>query len=314
VSDQCEKHGVPCITTGCPWQAYFFGRGGKQETGFEWTYHFFWGLEDIVQVYLNLWGEIETNKVVGALWPDDTDGRAFAGEEHGFPKPLDAHGFKLVDPGRFAPTHWDFSEQIRQFKAAGAEIVTGLLTASAFAAFWAQAVQQAFTPKIATVAKGLLFPSAIEALGPLGAGLTTEVWWSPNHPFKSGLTGQITAEFCAQYEDETHRQWTQPIGFQHALFELAVDTLKRTKDVDSPAAIRDALRSTDYDSIVGRIAWKGDPVKNVTRTPLVGGQWFPGREFKNWAHGREFKYDLVIVNNDSYPAIGQQDKLKPIHW
>jgi branched-chain amino acid transport system substrate-binding protein len=162
------------------------------------------------------------------------------------------------------------------------------------------------------VANGHLFPSAVETLGPEAAGLTTEVWWSPSHPFKSGLTGQNTAEFCAQYEEETKRQWTQPIGFRHASFELAVDILKRTENIDSPASIRDALKSTNYDSIVGRIAWTGAPVKNVTRTPLVGGQWLPGREFKAWSHGREFKYDLVIVSNESEPSIGQQAKLKPL--
>jgi branched-chain amino acid transport system substrate-binding protein len=192
--------------------------------------------------------------------------------------------------------------------------VTGSLTTATFAAFWTQAVQQGFKPKIATVAKGLLFPSAVETLGPQATGLTTEVWWSPSHPFKSGLTEQNTAEFCVQFEEETKRQWTQPIGFRHALFEIGIDALKRAENIDSPAAIRDALRGMDYDSIVGHIAWTGAPVKNVTRTPLVGGQWFPGREFKTWAHGREFKYDLVIVNSDSYPSIGQQEKLKPLQW
>ncbi len=312
VSDQCEKYGVPCITTDCPWQSYFFGRGGNPQRGFEWTYHFFWGLEDVIEVFTNMWNSISTNKVVGALWPHGTDGLAFADPEHGFPKGLQAKGFTLVDAGRFHSTITDYSEVIRKFKEARVEILTGTLTTDTFATFWKQAFQQGFKPKIASVAKGLLFPSAIETLGPQAAGLTTEVWWSPSHPFKSGLTGQNTAELCAQYEEETKRQWTQPIGFRHAMLEHAVDVLKRTGNIDSPAAIRDSIRSTNYDSIVGHIAWTGSPVKNVMRTPLVGGQWLPGRAFKTWAHGREFKYDLVIVNNDSYPAIGQQAKLKPL--
>jgi len=69
VSDQCEKNGVPCITTDAPWQSWFFGRGGKPEKGFDWTYHFFWGLEDLIAVFTAMWGSIPTNKVVGALWP-----------------------------------------------------------------------------------------------------------------------------------------------------------------------------------------------------------------------------------------------------
>ena len=35
-----------------------------------------------------------------------------------------------------------------------------------------------------------------------GAGLSSEEWWSPNHPFKSGLTGQSAAELCARRRAE----------------------------------------------------------------------------------------------------------------
>ena len=41
VSDQAEVNEVPCITTDCPWQPYFFGRNGVPGEGFESTYHFF---------------------------------------------------------------------------------------------------------------------------------------------------------------------------------------------------------------------------------------------------------------------------------
>ena len=63
-----------------------------------------------------------------------------------------------------------------------------------FATFWSQAAQQGFKPKIVTIGKALLFPSVIESLGERGNGLTSEIWWTPNHPFKSGLTGQSAKE------------------------------------------------------------------------------------------------------------------------
>ena len=187
-----------------------------------------------------------------------------------------------------------------------------MLPPPAFATFWSQAGQQGFKPKIATVAKAILFPAAVEALGDRGANLTTEIWWSPSFPFKSGLTGQNSAELCAAYEDETKKQWTQPIGFLHALFEVGLNVLQRTKDVDSPASIRDAIRATDYNSLVGRIAWEGKPVKNVCKTPLVGGQWVPGYKFKNWIAGQKFKNDLVIVSNATEPSIATQRKLEAL--
>ena len=312
VSNQCETHGVPCITTDAPWQSWFFGRGGTPEKGFDWTYHFFWGLEDLIAVFTAMWGSIATNKVVGALWPSDPEGIAYSDAKFGFPPALQAKGFKLVDPGRFETSVADYSAHIAAFKKANVEILSGVLTPPAFATFWKQAGEQGFRPKIASVAKGILFPTAVEALGDRGPGLTTEVWWSPSFPFASGLTGKNSAELCAAYEDETKKQWTQPIGYLHALFEVALDVLKRTKDVNSPSAIRDSILATNYNSIVGPIAWHGLPVKNVTKTPLVGGQWIPAAQFKGGASGQHFKNDLVIVNNDHDPTIGLQRKLEPL--
>ena len=44
VADQCELNEMPCISTDTPWDGHFFGRGGDPAKGFNWTYHFFWGL------------------------------------------------------------------------------------------------------------------------------------------------------------------------------------------------------------------------------------------------------------------------------
>ena len=312
VSDQCEKNGVPCITTNAPWQMYLLGRGGSLDQTFDWTYHFFWGMEDVIAVFTNMWSGVPTNKVVGALWPDEADGHAHSDPKVGFPPALQERGFHLVDPGRFPRAATDYSREITMFKSGKVEILTGVLTPSAFTAFWAQAREQQFQPKIATIAKALLFPSAIEALGDHGGDLSTEVWWSPSHPYLSGLNGQNAAEFCANYEDMAKKQWTQPIGFLHALFEVGIDSLKRTKDIDSPTSIRDAIRTTNYQSLVGRVAWNGKPTKNVAKTSVVGGQWIPGWKFKNWPAGRKFKYDLVIVDNQTDTEIGVQRKLEPI--
>ncbi|MGO8389073.1 ABC transporter substrate-binding protein, partial [Rhizobium johnstonii] len=63
-----------------------------------------------------------------------------------------------------------------------------------FTTFWNQAKQQGFAPKIASICKALLFPQTVEALGNAGHNLSSEVWWTPIHPFKSSLTGEITAQ------------------------------------------------------------------------------------------------------------------------
>ena len=302
VADQAEVNEVPCITTNCPWQPYFFGRKGDPAKGFTWTYHFFWGLEDVIGAFLALWDELPTNKVVGGLFPNDADGNAWGDAKLGLPPALAQAGYKLIDPGRYQVMNNDFTSQISAFKAAGCEIVTGNMIPPDFATFWSQAAQQGFKPKIVTIGKALLFPSVIDSLGQRGDGLTSEIWWTPHHPYKSGLTGQSAKDLTDTYMKATNRPWTQPIGFQHAMFEVAIDVLKRTKDVNDPNSILDAIVTTNYKSIVGPVQWTGQPVKNVTKTPLVAGQW----------QRKDGKFDLVIAENKTAPDIPVGGKLRPL--
>ncbi len=121
VADQAEVNEVPCITTNCPWQPYFFGRNGDPKKGFTWTYHFFWGLEDVIASYLPMWDLVSTNKVMGGLFPNDADGNAWGDPQRGLPPALTKAGYKLLDPGRYQVMNNDFTSQISQFKQAGAE-------------------------------------------------------------------------------------------------------------------------------------------------------------------------------------------------
>ncbi|MEM5434516.1 ABC transporter substrate-binding protein [Paraburkholderia diazotrophica] len=303
VSDACELNEMPCVSTVVPWQPWFFGRKGDPKKGFGYTYHFFWGLEDVIAVYTGMWQSVQTNRSVGGLFPNDGDGNAWGDAKLGFPPVLAQKGFALKDPGRFQSMTQDFSAQISAFRQSNAQIVTGVVIPPDAKNFLVQARQQGLKPKVISIGKALLFPTSIEALGDLGEGLSTEVWWSPSHPFKSSLTGQNARQVADEYERVTSKQWTQPIGFAHALFEIAIDSFKRAKDIDSNEAIRDAVASTKLDTLVGHVAWGNGPVKNVAKTPLVGGQW---------VKGRKHRFDLAIVNNQLAPAVPVSGPLRLI--
>lgn len=301
VSDAAELNEIPCISSVVPWQPWFFGRQGNPAKGFDWTYHVFWGLEDVIANYTNGWKAVQTNRKVGGLFPNDGDGNAWGDKELGFPKPLQQMGFSLTDTGRFQNGTQDFSAQIAAFKKAGVEIVTGVVIPPDAKTFLTQARQQGYKPKVVTLGKALLFPGAIEALGDLGEGLSTEVWWSPSHPFSSSLTRQSAKALADAYETGTKKQWTQPIGFAHALFEVASDALKRSKSLQA-SDVRDAVAATRLKTVVGDVAWGGQgPFRNVSKTPLVLGQW---------SKGKKFKYELTIVNNEAAKAIPVGGALK----
>jgi branched-chain amino acid transport system substrate-binding protein len=255
-----------------------------------------------------MWGQLQTNKSVGGLFPNDGDGNAWGDKQVGFPPVLDKLGYKLTDPGRYQNLTDDFSAQIAAFKKANCEIITGVVLPPDFTTFWNQALQQGLKPKAASIGKAILFPVAVEALGKNGNNLSSEVWWSPNHPFKSSLTGQSAKDIATAYEKSSGKQWTQPIGFIHALFELAVDVAKRSGDVADNKAVVKAITATKLDTVVGPIAWDGKNLppfaaKNIAKTPLVGGQW-------RLRDGN--KYDIVITDNKTAPEIPTGGKMEPI--
>ena len=71
-----------------------------------------------------------------------------------------------------------------------------------------------------------------------------------------------------------------------------MNVLKRSKSLE-PKAILDPIVATNYNSMVGPVKWTGQPVKNVTKTPLVAGQW----------QRKGDKFDLVITTNKTAPEI-----------
>lgn len=304
VATTCEAEEVPVISTVAPWQPYFIGQQGNPgDPGswapFDYSFHFFWGLEDVIAVFTNMWGQLDTNKSVGGLFPNDGDGNAWGDPNVGFPPVLDAQGYTLTDPGRYQNLTDDFTAQINAFKAANVEIVTGVPIPPDFTTFWTQAKQQGFTPKAASIGKAILFPVSVEALGDAGHNLSSEVWWSPSHPFSSSLTGQSSGDLARAYEAATGRQWTQPIGFVHALFEVAKNAIGRVSDSGDGDAVAEAIAATRMDTIVGPLAWDGTGLppfaaRNVAKTPLVGGQW----RLRDGGG-----YDLVIVDNQTAPNI-----------
>ena len=300
--EQAELYETPSISAGAPWQAVIMPRGGGE---FDWTYHFFWGLDEALNTFVGLWNGLETNRKVGMLFPQNIDGETWGNEEYGLPVPTRAAGYEVTIPGYFQPRTNDFSAQIATFKQAGCDIIGGITYPDDLKTFVTQCNQQGFKPKAVTVAAALLFPGSVEAMGPLGNGMTTEVWWTPAFPFKSSITGQTSREIADQWESEQNRQWTQPLGYSHSVLEVAIDVLKRSADPLDREANREALAATDLDTVVGHINFSGQPHKNVCTTPIFGGQW---------VKGEKWPYDLKIVDNSVNQLFEPQQKIVALNW
>ena len=287
--------GIPSICTMGPWQAWMFGRGSNPELGFPYSFTFFWGADDAMATFTRIWDQVATNKVVGDFYLDNPAGQAFASPERGLPAAMAQAGYSHIDGGMFQIDTSDFSAQVSKFKEGGAQIVTGFGFPPHWSTFWAQAGQAGFTPEAATFAASFLFPSAIEALGDRGDGMSTEVWWTPKAPFASSLTGQTAAELAAAWEAGSGKQWVQTLGYSHALFETGIAALKASGAPKDRDLVRDAIAGLKIDTMVGPVNWAETPIKNVARTEVAGGQW-------RKSTGKH-AFELVVTENTLAPSM-----------
>lgn len=303
--EMSDLAGIPSISTMGPWQAWMFGRGSNPEQGFPYSFTFFWGADGAMSTFTRIWDQLETNKVAGDFYFDNPAGQAFADPKLGLPGFMAKAGYSRVEGGMFQLETQDFSAQVSRFKNAGAQIVTGFGFPPHWSTFWSQAGQMGYAPEAATFAAAFLFPSAIEALGDRGNGMSSEVWWTPSVPFRSSLTDQTATQLAQAWEVHSGKQWVQTLGYSHALFETGIAALRNSGDPKNPDAVRDAIAALDMNTMVGPISFAKSPIKNVAVTEVAGGQWRKTTEGKH-------AFDLVITENTLAPSMSVQDRTLPL--
>ncbi|MBN9028725.1 MAG: hypothetical protein BGO05_19625 [Rhizobiales bacterium 63-7] len=299
----CDQNGTPGISTILQWEPFYAARGSSPEKGYPWSFLFFWSGADIIKNYTGMWDASGIEKVVGTFYEDNDFGRSFSG---GMTASLQGAGFKEVPGGLFKEQVDDFSNQVAAFREGGAKIVTGLVFPQHFATFWGQAQQAGLELEAATIAAAFVFPSGVEVLGDQGAGMSTEIWFNRQLPFKSSLNGQSADEFCTAYEQASGKQWAQPMGYEHAIWEVAFAALKASGNPKNRAAVRDAIADLDLDTIIGKVDFRNSSMKSVANTWVTMGQWH-----KNPA-GSKFPYELYVTNNVTAPQVPIQKEFLPL--
>lgn len=299
----CDQNGTPAISTILQWEPFYAARGSSPDKGYPWSFLFFWSGADIIKNYVGMWKSSGIDPVVGTFYEDNDFGRSFSG---GMSAALKEAGMTEVPGGIFKEQVDDFSNQVAAFREGGAKIVTGLVFPEHFATFYGQARQSGLSLEAATIAAAFVFPSGVEVLGDRGAGMSTEIWFNRQLPFKSSLTGQTADAFCGAYEASTGKQWAQPMGYHHAIWEVAVAALKASGDPKNRAAVRDLIAGLTLDTVIGTVDFKNSPMKSVASTWVTMGQWHRN------AAGSKFPYELYVTNNVTAPQVPIQKEFLPL--
>lgn len=285
VADVCEANGVPCVSTIVPWESWYFGRGAKPGQAFNFTTMFFFGLQEFAGCFFPMWQRMGTNKLVGEMYPNDADGNAF---RQNFEPLVTKGGYTNLDGGAYADLTTDYTSMIAKFKSQDAQLYSNVPLPPDFNTFWKQAVQQGYKPKLATVAKVLLFPADTVALGDLVINIATDCWWSPFHPYTSTLNGQTAKQLADGFEASTGQQWLSSLGSVHSLFEIAHKAITGVNDPHSKKDVAAQLKTLSYTGISGPLDWTKGPMPGVAIQQPVGVQW---------KKGTKFPYSMQVVDN-----------------
>jgi branched-chain amino acid transport system substrate-binding protein len=297
VASQAESLGTPLVCSNVPWESWYINLGGnpaKPTLKPKYVVMYFLGAEHLVECFIPMWNrihsELHTDKVVAAAFPNDSDGNAFRAV---FPPIAEKAGYKMVLSSPYPDGTTNYTSMISQFKAANADFFTNVPLPPDFAAMWHQSIQQGFRPKLATVAKVLLFPPDAYALGSEVYNVATDTWWVPTLPWKSSFTGENCMSFANDFESSGHGQWNANIS-NYSLFEVAYAAFKSVSDPHDKNEVANAIHNVNIHALAGPLDFaSGGPAPGVAITPPAGVQWQKGTG----------KYPLVmqIVDNTLLP-------------
>jgi branched-chain amino acid transport system substrate-binding protein len=309
VASQAETLGTPLICANIPWEAWYlnlFPKGNPQHATEKAKYvvMYFLGAEHLVKCFIPMWdrihSQLHTDKVVAAAFPNDSDGNAFRAV---FPSIAEAAGYKFDMSSAYTDGTTNYSSMISQFKSDGADFFTNVPLPPDFATMWKQSAQQGFKPKLATVAKVLLFPPDAYALGPLAYNVATDAWWAPSLPWKSSFTGETCQQLANDFETATNGQWNSNIS-NYSLFEAAHAALTSVSDPHDKAEVANAIHNVNLpEAVAGPLNFaSGGPAPGVAITPPVGVQW---------QKGTKFPVEMQVVDNTLQPLAKITADLNP---
>jgi branched-chain amino acid transport system substrate-binding protein len=301
-----QTEGVPCAATNDPWESWYAGLGGNPASPtatFQYCTLFFLGLQDLNNCFVAMWNRLPVgnDKNVAGMWPNDADGNAFRAVMPGL---MAQSGYHAVDGGAYTDGTTDFTAMITRFKANNCEYFSNCPLPPDFNSFWKQASEQGWKPRLATVAKVLLFPADTVPLGPLVNNIATDSWWGPYLPATSSLDPKLTPKIIVDnFQAQTGKQWVQSIGGTYSLFEIAHQAFSKVSDPHDRQEVAHALHAVNYVGMSGLINFSSGPAPGVSITPPVGVQWK--------ATSGKFPFEMRVVDNTHNKAVGVEAPLQP---
>jgi branched-chain amino acid transport system substrate-binding protein len=258
VSVAAEQLQVPLISTITPIRAWL----GANPEGWKWSYDVFFDEVQMTQTQFQASDLIETNKKIALFTDQEEDGVVMGGL---WEETAPGAGYEVVYRGEFPVGNTNFTQQVKEAKESGAEIVIAQVIPPDGISLLREMKSQAWQPKAVFIEKAGNtggYPGLSEGLAD---GVMAANW------FAEGMGLPMESDFIAQYKDQLGGVNSDLgcviYGYSIAKVLLAAFTAAGTTD---PAAVNEAIAATDMETPAGQVTFDA---QHASAQAAVQTQW-----------------------------------------
>ena len=255
-SNVAELERVPMVSTLTPNFAWKAGN----EDGWQYSWNMFLDEQQLIDVSFGTAALAETNGKVAIFADTEEDGIATGGL---WEADAEANGFEIVYRADFPALTTDFTAHINAAKAAGAEVMLGVMIPPDSFALWKQMAALGWVPKVAFCQKCNSQASFQAELGPLAEGASVAYLANPSD---SPEFADLIAQFTEVYGETTDLN-SALAAYSAAAVLLDAIEAAGTTDAD---AVNEALAATDAEYPIGTVAFDDE---HGYAADVAGLQW-----------------------------------------
>lgn len=258
VSAVAEQLKVPLVSTITPIKGWLSGT----ESGYKYAWDAFFDEVQMTQTQFQASDLVETNKKVAIFTDTEEDGPIQAGLWKDNAKTF---GYEVVSHIEFPVGNTNFSSQVAQAKASGADIVMAQIIPPDGIALLKEMKTQGYDPKLLFMEKAGNTGGYVDITEGLANGVLSANW------FAEGMGLDREAEFIKNFEEASgginSNLGTTVNGYSIAM--VLADAIKAAGSLE-PAAINEAIGKTDAVYPMGPIKFDKD---HAAAVKVVQTQW-----------------------------------------
>jgi len=224
------------------------------QQGFKYLFSPFPKSPALAKAYFDVFDSLDPKPLKVAIFAETTDWGAELGGA--WREEAKARGYEIVTDESYAPGATDFSDMILKAKDAGAQAVLALPNPPDALTLDKQMKELDFNPSIIAIVRGADAVTWPKNLGKDGDYVLLSAGGNPEADFPGAL------DMVKRHEAKFGKTAAGTTAPAYSCVQILVDAIQRANSLD-PTAIRDAIATTNLETVAGPITFNADGTGNV---------------------------------------------------